>query len=82
MPRICQWRRWPHRTAQPSFLLPYYECARVLILATESTLTLMVWKAALFMRHGDEFHEEFNLHDGDCINPIQLCMSAAMEEGS
>ena len=48
----------------------------------ESTLTFMVWKAALFMRVGDEFHEEFNLHDGDRINLIQLSTSAAMEEGS
>ena len=82
LPRVCQWRRWTHRTTQPSFLPPFYECARVLILAMESTLTLMVWKAALFMRDGDEFHEEFNLHDGDRINLIQLSTSAAMEEGS
>ena len=34
------------------------------------------------MRDGDEFHEEFNLHDGDRINLIQLFKTAAMEEGS
>jgi hypothetical protein len=45
----------------------------------DSTLSLMVWKAAL---DGDEFHEEFNLHDGDRINLIQLFKTAAMEEGS
>ena len=79
MPRVCQWRRWAHRNTQPSFLPPFYECVRVLISAMESTLTLMVWKAALLMRHGDEFHEEFNLHDGDCINLIQLFKTAAKE---